>query len=181
MAEEELIAVDIVALVEDQANQSPIVVLHDRKLNRLLPIWIGDPEARAIAVALNRVATPRPLTHKLLVSVIQQMGGKFSRIVVDRIKNHTYYASIYVKQGESDVVIDSRPSDAIALALEAKVPIFVAKSVMDEAGQDNPFPGIAMRQEKREVKLTEDDVARIRKMLENARAREEHSSGAGNG
>lgn len=174
MAKEELIAVDIVALVEDQSNTSPIVVLHDRSHNRLLPIWIGDPEARAIAIALNRMATPRPLTHTLLLVVIEKMGGKLVRIVVDRLKNHTYFSSIYVETEAGVKVIDSRPSDSIALALEARVPIFVAKNIMDMAGQDNPFPGMAMRQEKREMK--EEDLKKLKEMLEKAREREEKSN-----
>lgn len=172
---EEFIAVDIVALVEDQANSSPIVILHDRKENRLLPIWIGDPEARAIAVALNKVNMPRPLTHRLLLQIIEQMGGRLSRIVVDRIKSHTYFSTLFVKTGEKFIAIDSRPSDAIALALEAKVPIFVAKSVMDVAGQPNPFPGSAMRQEKREMKA--EDMEKLKTLLDKARQREEQQSG----
>jgi bifunctional DNase/RNase len=175
MPESQLIAVDIVALVEDQANGSPIVVLHDRQHNRLLPIWIGDPEARAIAIALNKMRMPRPLTHKLLLHVIEAMDGKFSRIVVDRLKNHTYFASLYIQSSQKTVAVDCRPSDAIALALEAKMPIFVEKKVMDEAGQDNPFPGIAMRQEKREFK--EEDLAKLKELLEKARAREQNAGG----
>lgn len=173
MPEPKLIAVDIVALVEDQANSSPIVVLHDRQANRLLPIWIGDPEARAIAIALNKMAVPRPLTHTLVLRLIEKMNAKLSRIVVDRIKNHTYFASIYVETPAGPISIDARPSDSIALALEGRVPIFVAKEVMDEAGQDNPFPGSAMRQEKREFK--EEDLKKLKELLEKAREREQKS------
>lgn len=173
MAEEKLVNVDIVALVEDQSNSSPIVVLHDRQNNRLLPIWIGDPEARAIAIALNKMKTPRPLTHSLLLNIISQMGGKLSHIVIDRIKNHTYFASIYIKIGDKTVSVDARPSDSVALALEARVPIFVAKNVMDEAGQENPFPGMAMRQEKREMK--KEDLEKLKELLERAREREQKS------
>ena len=170
---ENLVPVDIVALVEDQGSGSPIVVLHDRTGNRLLPIWIGDPEARAIAIVLNNMKTPRPLTHKLLIGVIEGMGGNLSRAVVDRIKNHTYYASVYIQMPEKSVRIDARPSDAIALALEAHVSIFVEKTVMDEGGQANPFPGSAMRQEKREFKP--EDIKKLKEMLEKARQREQLS------
>lgn len=173
--EQQLVQVDIVALVEDQANSNPIVVLHDRQGNRLLPIWIGDPEARAITVALNKISMPRPLTHKLLLLVIEHMGGKLSRVVVDRIKNNTYYASLWVQLADKNIEIDSRPSDAIAVALEARAPIFVAKAIMDESGQKNPFPGIAMRQDKREFK--EVDLKKLKELLEKARDREQKSSG----
>lgn len=170
---EQLVPVDIVALVEDHGSGSPIVVLHDRKHNRLLPIWIGDPEARAIAIALNKVSTPRPLTHKLLLSIIEGMGGKLTRIVIDRITSHTYYASVYLTLSAKIVRIDARPSDSIALALEARVPIFVDKKVMDQGGQANPFPGMAMRQEKREFK--ESDLKKLKELLERAREREQKS------
>ena len=172
---DQLVPVDIVALVEDQGSGSPIVVLHDRQTNRLLPIWIGDPEARAIEVALNKVETPRPLTHKLLLSIIDSMGGKLSRIVIDRLKRHTYFASILVETNGKALQIDARPSDAIAIALEARVPIFVDKKIMDLAGQKNPFPGSAMRQEKREFK--ESDMKKLKEMLEKAREREQKSIG----
>lgn len=169
----DLIAVDIVALVEDQANSSPIVVLHDRAGNRLLPIWIGDPEARAIAIVLNRMKTPRPLTHNLVLKVIEAMGGKFSRTIISSIKNHTYFASMDILMSDKTLTLDARPSDAIAIALLARVPIFVAKEVMDAAGQPNPFPGSAMRQEKREMK--EEDLKKMKELLERAREREQKS------
>lgn len=175
MEDSRFIPVDIVALVEDQGSGSPIVVLHDRTSNRLLPIWIGDPEARAIAMVLNKMRTPRPLTHKLLIHVVDALEGKFSRVVVDRLKNHTYFASLYIQTPQKAVAIDCRPSDAIALALEARVPIFVEKKVMDEAGQKNPFPGAAMRQAKREFK--EEDLKKLKALLEKARQREQQSSG----
>lgn len=175
MPESQLIAVDIVAMVEDQGSGSPIVVLHDRQHNRLLPIWIGDPEARAISMALNKTRTPRPLTHKLLLHVAESLDGKLARVVVDRLKNHTYFASLYFQTQEKIVVVDCRPSDAIALALEARIPIFVEKKIMDEAGQANPFPGAAMRQEKRELK--EEDLKKMKELLDKARQREQQSSG----
>lgn len=171
MEQEFLIPVDIVALVEDQVSSTPIVVLHDRQHNKLLPIWVGDPEARAIAIAMNQMVTPRPLIHKLLLTLIDRMGGKLSRIVVDRVSHHTYFASVYVETKETTIALDARPSDSIALALEARVPIFVSKDVMDIAGQENPFPGLAMRQEKRELKG--DDLKKLRELLEKARQREQ--------
>lgn len=170
-----LIPVDIIALIEDEVSYSPIVILHDRNKNRLLPIWIGEPEARAIAVALNKIKMPRPLTHSLLLSVVGQMGGKLSRIVVDRIKNHTYYATLYVDIDSKIVKIDARPSDAIALGLESRSPIFVAEEVMMEAGQENPFPGTAAKQE-RKIDLKGENIKRLKDLLDKAREREKKSS-----
>ena len=107
----ELIPVDIVALVEEDQTQSSIVVLHDRISNRILPIWIGDPEARAIAVSLNNITMPRPLTHQLLLSTIETLGYKISKIVIDRMEAQTYFASIYLKKGaEESLQLDARPS-----------------------------------------------------------------------
>lgn len=176
MTETQLIPVNVMALVEDQVSSSPIVLLHDQQMNRLLPIWIGDPEARAIAVALNNTSMPRPLTHKLLINVIESMEGKLSRIVVDRLERNTYLASIYVQTEKKNIVIDARPSDAIALALEAKVPIFVSKAIMDRAAQKNPFPDV-LKQEKRAAKinLTEADLEKMKELIERAREREEKS------
>lgn len=173
--EEKIIPVDLVALIEDQENASPIVVLHDRIANRVLPIWIGDNEARAIAVALNKITVPRPLTHTLLLRTIEAMGGRLSRIVINRIANNTYFALLYVQMGEVTLAIDARPSDSIALALSARVPIFVAKGVMDSASQPNPFPPATARQEKRELKPQE--VSKLRKLLEKVREREKRASG----
>lgn len=176
MLDVSLVPVIVIALIEDQVSSSPIVLLHDQRMNRLLPIWIGDPEARAITIVLNKTSMPRPLTHKLLLNIVEKMGGKLSRIVVDRLERNTYYSSIYVNIGGQDIAIDSRPSDAIAIALEAKVPIFVSKVIMDKAAQKNPFPEV-FEQQKRETKLnlTESDLEKMKKLIEKAREREEQS------
>lgn len=168
-----LIPVDVLALVEDHNNASPIVLLNDRVANRLLPIWIGDFEARAIDIALNSIASPRPLTHRLLLQTIESMGGKLSRVVVDRLEHATYYSSVCVQIAEHIIAIDSRPSDAIALALEARVPIFVARHIMDSSAQANPFPGFGQHQTKREV--SPDDAKKMKELLEKAREREQAS------
>ena len=170
-----LVPVIVIALIEDQVSSSPIVLLHDQQTNRLLPIWIGDPEARAIAIVLNKTLMPRPLTHKLLLNVIESMGGRISRVIVDRLERNTYFSSIYVSVNGKDIAIDSRPSDAIAIALEAKIPIFVSKIIMDKAHK-NPFPGV-FEQQKRETKLnlTEADLGKMRELIEKAREREEQS------
>ncbi|MBI4994425.1 bifunctional nuclease family protein [Candidatus Peregrinibacteria bacterium] len=176
MPEVELIPVSVIALVEDQISSSPIVLLHDKQLDRLLPIWIGDPEARAIAIALNKTVMPRPLTHRLLLNIIEAMEGKLSRVVVDRLERNTYFASVYVQMEKKNIVIDARPSDAVAIALESGTPIFVAKAIMDKAAQKNPFPDV-VKQEKREKKLdfTKDDLEKIKKLIEKARERERQS------
>lgn len=178
MPETTLIPVSVIALVEDQINSSPIVLLHDQQLNRLLPIWIGDFEARAVAIILNKTPMPRPLTHKLVLNTLQNMGGKLLHIVIDRLKNNTYFASMHVVKDGHNIAIDARPSDAIAIALEAKTPIFVTKEIMDSAAQKNPLPDIGKQerkpsQAKRDFKET--DLKKLKELLEKARQREQSS------
>lgn len=172
-----MIQVEVADLIEDQASSSPIVILRDLPSNRLLPIWIGDPEARAIAISLNKMSVPRPMTHQLLLNVVEKTGGKLSKIVIDGLKNNTYFASLYVEAGGKFVQIDARPSDAIALALQAGIPVFVDKSIMDSASQPNPFKDLSLKQEKRENKngFNKWDLEKLKELLEKARRREQES------
>lgn len=170
---EELVPVDLVALMEDPGTGNPVVMLHDRVGKRILPIWIGDPEARAIDMALNKTKSPRPLTHRLLLNVTEGMGGKLSRVVISRVINHTYYATIYIQMTTAIAKIDSRPSDAIAIALEAGIPLLVDKGVMVKAGHPEPIPYLPQI-EKREI--SREDFKRMGKLIEEARKREEKAS-----
>jgi len=111
-----------------------IVVLKEVGDERYLPIWIGPYEAEAIALRLRNVETPRPLTHDLICNMIEDLGGDVTHIVVTELRNDTFYARIGVRINSDTVVIDSRPSDAIAVAVRAGVPIFVADEVMAVAG-----------------------------------------------
>ena len=114
-------------------SQHRIVVLKDSAGDRYLPIWIGPCEADAITVELQEMPPQRPLTHDLLKSVIRELGGKVVHILISDLRNDVYYARIVVDVGGKQMEIDSRPSDAIALAVRAKAPIFVAEMVMDKA------------------------------------------------
>ena len=115
-------------------NYHRVVVLKEKDSNRFLPIWIGAPEADAIAVRQQGVSVPRPMTHDLLSSVISQLGSKILRIVVTEITNETFFARILLEVNGEEVEVDSRPSDAIALAVRAEVPIFCEDVVLDQAG-----------------------------------------------
>ncbi|MEE8390767.1 MAG: bifunctional nuclease family protein [Anaerolineae bacterium] len=110
-----------------------VVILKDINSERLLPIWIGRCEAEAIAIRLQNVETPRPLTHDLLNNAIAEMGGEITHITVNDLRNNTFYAQIVVNLNGRSIKIDSRPSDAIALAVRANATIFVAEHVMAEA------------------------------------------------
>jgi len=127
-------------------NYQRVVILKEKDADRYLPIWIGPAEADSIAVKLQDVTVPRPLTHDLLRSVIGALGATVSWIIVSDLKNDTFYAKIILVVDGKDMEIDSRPSDAIALAVRVQVPIYAEESVLDRAGilLDNesgkPFP-----------------------------------------
>lgn len=173
MPEQKPSSVDVIALVEDQTSLNPIVVLQDRKTNRVLPIWIGDTEAHAISLAMNKVKTPRPLTHVLMHRIIEKMGGKMVNIIIDRIKNNTFFASINIETPGGLIKVDARPSDALAMAIEADVQILVAKTIMNSSSQENPFSSASVMRKKRVIKP--EDMGKLRTMLEHARERERKS------
>lgn len=115
-------------------NYQRVVILKHKASDRYLPIWIGPAEADAIAVKLQDVAVPRPLTHDLLSSVVQILGATISHILVSDLQDDTFYAKIVLKIDSKTIEVDSRPSDAIALAVRAKVPIYANEAVLDKAG-----------------------------------------------
>lgn len=115
-------------------NYQRVVILKEKASDRYLPIWIGPAEADAIAVQLQDVAVARPLTHDLLRSVIDTLGGVVNHVIVNDLSNDTYYARIILDVNGGSMEIDSRPSDAIALAVRAKVPIFADEQVLEKAG-----------------------------------------------
>ena len=129
-----MIEVKIESIRASLMSEHRVVILKDTSSARLLPIWIGRCEAEAIAIRLQNVETPRPLTHDLLNNAIVKMGGEISHITVNDLRNDTFYAQITVNLNGRRVEIDSRPSDAIALAVRANVPIFVEEDVMAQAG-----------------------------------------------
>jgi len=129
-----MIEMQVGGLGFDPRNLSPLVLLRDAEELNFLPIWIGVFEAAAIAMELQGVQPPRPMTHDLLKSVIETMGGKIQRVVINDVKDGTFYALIEVENKEGKVVdFDARPSDAIALAVRGRSPIFVSEIVMMQA------------------------------------------------
>jgi len=125
--------VEIKGLMLDPASNVPIVILRDTESQLFLPIWIGVFEANAIALRIEGVEPPRPLTHDLLRQVLDQLGATVEKIVISDLRESTFFAVIHLRQGELAVPVDARPSDAIALALRANAPIFVLRSVLDKA------------------------------------------------
>ena len=117
----------------DLVGKQPIVLLKTADGNKFLPIWIGHPEAAAILMKLQGASTPRPMTHDLLADVLEQLDAEVTRITVTELRDNTFYASITVQQNGSEIEIDSRPSDAIAIAVRAEAPIFAADRVIEES------------------------------------------------
>gem|GEM_PF-887319 len=186
--QEEFNLVRLLALLEEPFMKSPVVVLHDPIQNKVLPIWVGEPESRAIAMAYQGVELSRPLTHDLLAHTLSALGGKVWTVYITGLEAGTYFAEIEIKvRGKKNMlVMDSRPSDAIALALLMGAPIYVSQSIMDRAGQNNPFPeGMnpveslekegkerRFKQEKAQKSFSEDELEKIHELLDQARTRE---------
>ncbi|MBI2858630.1 MAG: bifunctional nuclease family protein [Chloroflexi bacterium] len=129
-----MIEMSIDSIRVSMMNYQRVVILKESSADRYLPIWIGPAEADAIAVQLQGVSVPRPLTHDLLQSVIGQLGARIDHILVNDLRNDTFFAKITLVVDGNDMEIDSRPSDAIALAVRAKAPIYADESVLDKAG-----------------------------------------------
>ncbi|MDI3472054.1 MAG: uncharacterized protein PWQ48_335 [Thermotogaceae bacterium] len=127
----------IKALLVDKENNSPVVLVEIEDTTKVIPIWIGAFEAWAMAMAIENVEFPRPLTHDLLISCVENLNGKFDRIVIHSIRDNTYFASLYVIDNSGNqVIIDSRPSDAIVLSLKRDIPLYVTEEVISESGID---------------------------------------------
>ena len=127
------IEMSIKGLMVDPITNTPIVILRDKEGQKVLPIWVGIFEANAIALQIENISTPRPMTHDLLRNVIHDLKANVEKIVVCDLQDGTFYALIYLRVDGESVAIDSRPSDAIALALRTRAPIFVEEAVIDSA------------------------------------------------
>ena len=127
------IEMSIKGLMVDPITNMPIVILRDKEGQRVLPIWVGIFEANAIALQIENVTTPRPMTHDLLKNVIADLRGRIEKIVVSDLKENTFFALIYLNVNGEVMAVDARPSDAIALALRTRAPIFVEETVIDNA------------------------------------------------
>ncbi|MBW8064568.1 MAG: bifunctional nuclease family protein [Nitrospira sp.] len=117
-------------LMFDPYNNTFIVLLRDEEQAEMLPIWVGKPEASAISFALEGVTAPRPMTHDLMKSILDAVHAKVISVVISDLKDNTYYAKVHLSYEDSEYAIDSRPSDAIALALRTKAPIFANEDVL---------------------------------------------------
>ena len=143
----------------DLVGKQPIVLLKTAEGNKFLPIWIGHPEAAAILMKLQSQAPPRPMTHDLMSELLEQLEAQVVRITVTELRENTFYAQITVTQDGREIEIDSRPSDAIALAIRAEAPIFAADRVIEESAIE--FEGDDVDQE-----VLEAEVAKFKNFLD---------------
>jgi len=127
------VEVRIRGLMMDPSTSMPIVVLKDVASDTVMPIWVGIFEATAIALEIEKVAAPRPMTHDLTRNLIRNLNARLERVVISELKDDTFYAKLWLQQGSDPLVIDARPSDALALALRADCPIYVTDEVMQKA------------------------------------------------
>lgn len=126
-----MIEMKVMGIALDTRTGSPIVVLHDKENRRALPIWIGSAEASSIIRKIENLSVTRPMTHDLIVSIIEKTGYKLSKVEINDVEKETYYATIFLEDSEGkEIEIDSRPSDAIAVAIRIDAPIFVTANVL---------------------------------------------------
>ncbi len=141
----------------DMVGKQPIVLLKTVAGNKFLPIWIGHAEAAAILMKLQGTDTPRPMTHDLVTQIMGELNAHVAKITVTELRDNTFYALITLKAETSEIDVDSRPSDAIALAVRANAPIFAADQVIEDSGIEFPDQPVE----------TEDVVAQFKEFLEN--------------
>jgi bifunctional DNase/RNase len=144
---------EIKGLLMDPVSNMPVIVLKDAENGVFLPIWVGIFEANAIALEMEKISTPRPMTHDLLKNLLTELETKVERIVINELKDNTFFARIHLVRGETRWNVDSRPSDAIALALRAQADIFVEEDVLE-------------RSKSLRVEGEEPDPERLKKWLE---------------
>ncbi len=131
-----MIEVVVSRLGLDSSNNSYVVILQERGGTRLLPIWIGQPEAESIVMHMHNVKRPRPITHDLVRSLIMGMDAQLRRVQITRVEKQTYYAELHLQHGETLARIDARPSDGIAIALRMEAPIFAAEALLVEPSEE---------------------------------------------
>lgn len=153
-----MVEMHVFGLALDEDSQVPLLILKDKEEKYVLPIWIGAMEAMSISMTLNNVQLPRPLTHDLMLQSFKALGVQMVNVAVVDLREGTYYAEITLTQGKENYLVDSRPSDAIALALRAKAPILANEAVLDQVA--------ANRKKDQQPVIKTDDAEQWTKLLE---------------
>ncbi len=154
-----LIRVRVRGLMMDERSKSPIVILQEEDGERILPIWIGESEARSIGIVLAEEKLERPMSHDLMLTMIRSLKARVAGVTITALKENTFFAEIHLESGGQQILVDARPSDSIAIALRAEAPIFVAEEVLG-AGQAG---SIAARPAEKSEK---EKIAELKKQLE---------------
>jgi bifunctional DNase/RNase len=168
----QLVECEVMRLGLDRSNNSYVVILREKDGERLLPIWIGQPEAESIVIEMSKLRRERPLTHDLCKTLITGLGGTLRRIHITRVENRTYYAELQIHRDDEIISIDARPSDSIAIALRFAAPIFAQDSLLtslvfedsSEEGETWSSPG-----EPAETRSDEMSAEQLKSYLENLR------------
>lgn len=141
----QLVEVEVMRLGVDRSNSSYVVVLREKNGERMLPIWIGQPEAESIIIEMHQIHRERPLTHDLCKNIIVHLGATLRRVHITRVVNSTYHAELHMASRDGSVVVDARPSDSIAIALRFNAPLYAAESllapgIVEESSEEPPPP-----------------------------------------
>jgi bifunctional DNase/RNase len=161
---EKFVEVNIVGLIMDQISKSPVMVLKALNEKKVIPIWIGLNEANAIALELENVSSPRPMTHDLMKSIMANLEAVLAKVIITDIVENTYYAELYIEKDGEQRIIDCRPSDAVALALKNRAKIYVSKQVLDTSVLADVFSNFLSSEEKIDQwfdSLSRDDFSEI--------------------
>lgn len=164
-----MIEVTVAKLGLDSATNSYVLILQEKLGRRMLPIWIGQPEAESIVMQMHNIKRERPLTHDLCRSLIVGLGGALRRVQITRVQKNTYYAELHIHRGDTVVHVDARPSDSIAIALRLDAPIFAAESLLSavaEEGDEEEEQEDAIIQQKTAEELS---AEQLKAYLENLR------------
>ena len=125
----EQIEVQLMGLILDPVSKTPVMLLKPENLEKIIPIWIGISEANSITIELEKIKSPRPMTHDLLNSVIKNLEYKVEKVIINEILDNTYYAKLYISNGRESKILDCRPSDAVAIALKSRAKIYISDQV----------------------------------------------------
>ncbi len=156
--------VHVVGLIMDPVSKCPVMILEPLNRKKVIPIWIGLSEANAIALELENVAPPRPLTHDLIKNLMELFRANVDKVIITDLIDNTYYAELYVKKGNDVQIIDCRPSDAVAMALKNKAKIFVTEQVLETSLVNDFFSNLLDSPEKIDSwfnSLTPDDFGKV--------------------
>lgn len=147
---ENLIEVKLIGMILDPVSKTPVMILKPTNDRKIIPIWIGTYEANAITMELEKVSTPRPMTHDLIKNILFDLNIKIEKVVITDIVENTYYAKLHLKKNDEVITIDSRPSDAIAIAVKNKAKIFISECVYSTSVFSDFFSSLGYNEEKLE-------------------------------